>query len=317
MRHIVHGTVRFENGKDIFQFGTSYGLTSNPDTTYRQMTEYLILNDTVVNIPLSGLLPNTTYYVRMIAMKNSGITYFSELHFTTLPEITYGSVTDVEGNIYKTVKIGTQTWMAENLRTTKYNDNTPISLIEDNASWISLSTPAYCWYNNDRITYGETYGALYNWYTVNSGKLCPTGWQVPTDVEWTTMENYLIMNGYNYDGTGSDNKIAKSIASHSDWTASTSDGAVGNIDYPAIRNATGFTAVPGGLRYYLNGRFHNIEDQGCYWSSTEPENSGDNGSAWYRNLFYSNSSIDRQNLEKERRFFRTLFKTNGRFNRTG
>jgi len=81
--------------------------------------------------------------------------------------------------------------MAENLKTTKLNDGTSIPLVTSSATWGTLSTPAYCWYNNDEASYKVTYGALYNWYTVNTGKLCPSGWHIPNDAEWTTLTNYL------------------------------------------------------------------------------------------------------------------------------
>ena len=99
-------------------------------------------------------------------------------------------VLDIDGNIYHTVIIGNQIWLAENLKTTKYNDGTPVSLVTDNTGWINLSTPGYCWYDND-ITNRETYGALYNWYAVQTGKLCPKGWHVPSDAEWTVLTDFL------------------------------------------------------------------------------------------------------------------------------
>lgn len=84
------------------------------------------------------------------------------------------SIKDVEGNAYKTVTIGTQVWMTENLKTTKYIDGTPIPMIQENDAWSELRTPAYSWYNNDSTENKKTYGALYNWYSVNTNKLCPT-----------------------------------------------------------------------------------------------------------------------------------------------
>ena len=94
-----------------------------------------------------------------------------------------------DGQIYNIVKIGNQWWMAENLRTATYNDDTPIPEVPDSI-WSNLTTGAYCWYYNDSLGF-KFYGMLYNWYTVNTGKLCPTGWHVPTDAEWTTLTNYL------------------------------------------------------------------------------------------------------------------------------
>ena len=102
------------------------------------------------------------------------------------PELSYGTVTDIEGNIYKTIRIGSQVWMAENLKTTKYRDNLPIPLVIDNSVWKSRTTPGYCWCNND-ADYKDLYGALYNWFTVKTGKLCPSDWHVPSDAEWHQM----------------------------------------------------------------------------------------------------------------------------------
>jgi len=104
---------------------------------------------------------------------------------------TPSTVTDIDGNVYHIVAIGTQVWMAENLKTTKYNDGTFIPLVTDSTAWGNLSTPGYCWYNNDAATYKNTYGALYNWFTVNTGKLSPKGWHIPSDTEWETLITYL------------------------------------------------------------------------------------------------------------------------------
>jgi hypothetical protein len=100
-------------------------------------------------------------------------------------------VKDIDGNVYDTVTVGTQTWMVENLKTTRYNDGTAIPLVTKSVAWETLSTPGYCWYNNDESTYKAPYGALYNWYTVNTGKLCPTGWHVPGDSEWIVLIDFL------------------------------------------------------------------------------------------------------------------------------
>jgi len=95
------------------------------------------------------------------------------------------------GYNYKTVKIGSQWWFAENLQTTQYNDGTSISNVTDWFAWRTLTTDAYCWYNNDAATYRNLYGALYNWYAVKTGKLCPSGWHVPSNDEWTILSDYL------------------------------------------------------------------------------------------------------------------------------
>jgi uncharacterized protein (TIGR02145 family) len=164
------------------------------------------------------------------------------------------SLKDIDGNVYKTVTIGTQVWMAENLKTTRYNDGTAIPLVTNFDTWSASTTDAYCWYNNDS-TNKEVYGALYNWYTVNTKKLCPAGWHVPADAEWTTMANYL--EGENVtDSKLTGGKLKEKGTTH--WK-SPNTGAT---------NESGFTALPGGYRSY-NGSFNFIEISGYWWSSTE------------------------------------------------
>jgi uncharacterized protein (TIGR02145 family) len=164
------------------------------------------------------------------------------------------SVKDVDGNRYATVRIGDQTWMAENLRTTRYNDGTPLPLVTKYDSWVELSGSAYCWYNNDSVN-GETYGALYNWYAVESNKLCPAGWHVPTDDEWKELRIFLVEEGNAGDA------LKEKGTEH--WK-SPNEGA---------NNSTGFTGLPGGYRSF-DGTFNLLRSDGFWWSSTE--------SVWYR-----------------------------------
>jgi uncharacterized protein (TIGR02145 family) len=177
-------------------------------------------------------------------------------------------ILDVEGNRYKVVKIGTQTWMAENLKTTKYNDGASITIVTDNGAWIALGTDAYCWYNNDAATYKATYGAMYNWYAVNTAKLCPIGWHVPTDAEWTTLTDYL--GGADVAG----GKLKEAGNSH--WT-STNVGAT---------NSSSFTALPGGFRHEVDGTFMNVGLYGYWWSRTAVDESN----AWCFYLYKDNAS---------------------------
>jgi uncharacterized protein (TIGR02145 family) len=207
---------------------------------------------------------------------------------------TFTECKDGENNYYPVVQINTQLWMAENMKTTKYKDGTAIPLVTDNTAWSNLTTPGYCWYSNNEASYKNTYGALYNWHTGNTGNLCPTGWHIPTDAEWTTLENYLIVNGFNYDGTTTGHKIAKSLASTTLWTSSSITGAVGNTDYPAKRDATGFTALPGGFRGYT-GTFGSIRYGGLWWSATEDAATN----AWSRALTCLYSDVFRDLYEKE------------------
>jgi len=176
------------------------------------------------------------------------------------------TLTDVDGNVYKIVTIGSQTWMAENLKVTHYRDGTAIPNITDNANWGSSATGAYCDYSNS-TTNGTKYGHLYNWYAaVDSRNIAPSGWHVPTDIEWKTLENYLIANGYNYDGAKSENKIAKSLAAKTYWTNNTGIGTVGNDS--TKNNAAGFNGFPYGYRYDFNGLSYGFGLVAVWWSST-------------------------------------------------
>jgi len=160
----------------------------------------------------------------------------------------YGKMTDQDGNIYKTITIGTQTWMAENLRTTKYNDGTAIQNVANNSDWTNLSTGAYCNYNNETtLEYKATYGYLYNWYAVNKGTLAPKGWHVAADSEWTTLITYI---GGNYYG----NKLKEKGTTH--W----------DINEDAT-NESGFTALAAGHRTQT-GTLTDITLDVIYWSST-------------------------------------------------
>jgi uncharacterized protein (TIGR02145 family) len=188
--------------------------------------------------------------------------------------------TDSEGNHYPVVTIGTQTWMAENLKTTKNNNSSAIPLVTDNGVWTNLSTPAYCWYENDSSTYGSVYGALYNWFAVETGNLCPTGWHVPTDAEWTILIDFL--GGESVAG----GPLKETGTSH--WK-SPNTGAT---------NSSGFTALPGGYRYYSIGNFSGLGNVGTWWSSTAYSSTY----AWSRGLYYSSSNVYRDDYSKRTGF---------------
>jgi uncharacterized protein (TIGR02145 family) len=193
-----------------------------------------------------------------------------------------GTVKDIDGNTYKTVKIGDQLWMAENLKTTKYKDGTPIPNETDDSYWSSLSTGVYCWYNNDYSTYGSVYGALYNWFSVETGNLCPTGWHVPTDAEWTILTDFL----------GGD-----SVAGGKLKSTGTIEAASGLWHKPntGATNSSGFTALPGGYRGDYNGNFSDVGSYGNWWSSTAYSTTH----AWYRVLYYYDSDVYRSNDGKK------------------
>lgn len=193
-----------------------------------------------------------------------------------------GTVSDVDGNAYHTVTIGNQTWMIENLKTTHYNDNTVIPLVTDSSKWNSLNTPGYCWYNNDSTKYKGTFGALYNWSAVNTSKLAPVGWHVPTVDEWITLENNVT--GYNY-VSGS---LAKILAATSNWTKSASISSVGNN--LTVNNTSGFSALPGGYRSTDSIPFNKIDSVGSWWTSSASDSIK---SAWYCSMDYSLSTVQR------------------------
>jgi uncharacterized protein (TIGR02145 family) len=196
------------------------------------------------------------------------------------------SVKDADGNVYQAVRIGNQVWTVENLRTTKYNDGTPIPLVKDSVSWRNLTTPGFCYYNNNNSDSMSGFGALYNWFTVHTGKLAPSGWHVPNDSEWTTLRLYLILNGYNWGGTTDGNIIAKALAGRTDWTTSTNSGAIG--DDLTRNNSTGFSGLPGGYRDAISS-FYDLHNQGYWWSATEE--GFDGAGSWL--LIYNNPSFPR------------------------
>jgi uncharacterized protein (TIGR02145 family) len=174
------------------------------------------------------------------------------------------TMTDKDGNVYTSVTIGTQTWLAENLKTTTYNDGSDIPNVIENSAWITLTAGAYCDYANNPAN-SDTYGRLYNWYVAapsNTKKICPTGWHVPKDEEWTTMINYL-------GGTSVAGGMLKETGILH-W-AGQNAGAT---------NETGFTALPGGYRSAGDGAFSSIGNLGFWWSASDAKTTAP-GKAWY------------------------------------
>ena len=208
--------------------------------------------------------------------------------------------TDGDGNIYNTVVIGTQVWLTENLKTTKYIDGTSIPNITDSTAWSDLTTGAYCNYDNNTGN-SDTYGRLYNWYAIDNNtaskmasnggrKICPTGWHMPTDAEWTTLTDYLTNNGFGYEASGDD--IAKSMAATSGWTAYGTLGTVGNDQ--ASNNSSGFSALPSGYRK-STGLFVYVGLSDYWWNSSEVSTSH----AYSRTMRYNNISVSSGNYLKQ------------------
>jgi uncharacterized protein (TIGR02145 family) len=186
------------------------------------------------------------------------------------------TVCDYDGNPYYVVHIGTQLWMHENLKVIHYNNGGIIPNIAGDTEWEASTSGAYCWYNNNKTTYGDTYGALYKWYTVSTGNLCPTGWHVPTDAEWTILTDYL--GGESVAG----GKLKETGTTH--WT-SPNEGAT---------NESGFNALPGGVRLY-SGMFNGLSGSSYWWSSTEANAS----SGYDRVVLYYTININRSSINKK------------------
>jgi len=162
-------------------------------------------------------------------------------------------IKDGDGNVYTSVTIGSQLWLKENLKTTKYNNGTAIQLVADKTAWANAILPAYCWYNNS-VGNKDPYGALYNWYAVSTGKLCPSGWHVPSENEWKELVSFLG---------------GETVAGGKLKTTGTVEGGNGFWYQPNLAtNETGFAALPGGYRG-ATGNFLDFGYNGSWWTSTE------------------------------------------------
>ncbi len=200
--------------------------------------------------------------------------------------------TDIDGNIYNTVKIGSQVWMAENLKTTRYRNGDLIGTTNPATYDITgESTPKYQWAYDGNDSNVTIYGRLYTGYAVaDSRNVCPTGWHVPTDTEWTTLTDYLTNNGYGWGGSGT--LIGKSMAATWGWMSCQYAGTIGNDQ--AGNNSSGFTALPGGSRN-PNGKSYYVGEYGTWWSSTDFSSIA----AYHRNMYNEGSSVLRSNMGKE------------------
>jgi len=236
------GTLISEGSSTVIARGVCWSTGTTPSIGDSKTTDGAGAGTFISNI--SDLTANTSYFVRAYATNEDGTGYGMAMSFST-------PLADIDGNIYSQVTIGTQVWMGENLKTTRYNDGTVIPLVANSTEWSNLTTPGYCWYNNDITTYKNTYGALYNGYAVITGKLCPTGWYVPSANEWQTLTYFVG------DQTNAGGKLKEIGLTH--WR-SPNAGAT---------NEVGFTALPGGLRQETLFRY--IGESGWWWTSTNYE----------------------------------------------
>lgn len=247
------GNVTDDGGTTIYAGGVCWSTNELP-TIFDNKTEesWDDLSKGEFSTHLIGLTPDTKYYVRAYATNGVGTSYGEIYNFITLDstvetEIQGDDVFDIDGNRYKTIIVGKQQWMAENLKTTKYNDNTPIPFVENGSEWGSLTKGRYCWYNNNEAN-KAIYGALYNWHTVNTDKLCPKGWHVPSAEEWITLQIYL--GGRDIAG----GKLKATGTEH--WFRPNAEAT----------NIVGFNGLPGGARDY-QGKFLDMGYFG-HWQTT-------------------------------------------------
>lgn len=226
---IAGGNITNNGGAETSEYGVCWNTQPNPTLTNQKFkigTKKIGTFSTTIH----QFLSNTHYYLRAYAINKVGTAYGNEVEFTTPVYYTQGGgVTDYDGNHYNSVIINGKEWMAENLKVKHQNNGTAIPYVSDSITWMNLTTPAYYYQKNDYATYGVVYGALYNWYAVGTTNLCPLGWHVADENDYTQLINFL-------NKTFAAQKLKESGTSH--W-ASPNTGAT---------NETHFTALPGGVR---------------------------------------------------------------------
>lgn len=250
------GTITSDGGADISARGVCWATHYHP-TLLDNISSDGSGTGTFLS-RVTGLTGGTGYYVRAYATNSEGTAYGNEMFFIT-------PLTDIDGNVYNIVIIGPQVWIGANLRTTKFRDNTDIPNITDNTTWGTLSTPAYCWYKNDEASYKNSYGALYNWFAVSTDKLCPAGWHIPGEKEWSDLSGYLggeDVTGGILKETGTNHWQSPNLGATNDY---------------------GFSALPGGYRTGLAvGSCRAMGYLGFWWAATESEEIA----AWGRQMTF-------------------------------
>lgn len=258
------GNITSDGGSTVTARGVCWSTTANPTIANSKTTDGT--GTGVFTSTLTGLAAGTTYYVAAYATNATGTKYGVVYPLTTLP--TGVTVTDKDGNVYQTVNIGTQTWMAENLRTTKFQNGESISNVTDAADWSTATFAAWCDYDNNPQN-ALIYGRLYNWRAITESKnIAPVGWHVATHAEWTKLISYL----------GGESVAAGKLkeVGFDHWKLSNSIST----------NESGFTALPGGSRD-ASGVFGSLGDNGYWWTSTE--NTTSQGDVWYWYMNYDNT----------------------------
>jgi len=289
----ITGTLASMGDGEITGFGICWSDSENPDTEgcLKELDPPGSTGE--FDVTVSGLSASTKYYFRAFAVTNSLTVYSEEKAFTTRPAAE-NMVLDADGNIYKTVKIGEQTWMAENLKSTMYSDKTPIPFVEDHVEWFDFTRESlgFCWYENVE-THGYVYGGLYTWAAatrafdgiskIEEGEqgVCPDGWHLPSDGEWKQLEMYLGMSQDEVDaikwrGLDEGGKLKQEGTGF--WETPNS-GAIDGV---------GFNALPGGYRHG-SAEFTDVARTTRFWTST----TNGFGYVWYRGLDYDTAAVYR------------------------
>jgi uncharacterized protein (TIGR02145 family) len=266
---VVAVNIPDDGGSPVTSRGVVWGTTENPTLTSNSGSSFNGGDKGYFTSNITGLTPGIKYYVRAFGTNSVGTSYGSQIVFTTAI-----TITDIDGNIYETIQIGNQLWMAENLKVTRYRDGTAIPYVTDNTQWGNLKTGARSIYEN--ISDNNTlYGQLYNWYAVNNSRqLCPIGWHVPTHEEWNQLTNFL-----------GDNAGGKMKATGTQfWVSPNTDAS----------NQSGFTGLPGGYRA-ISGNYTGLGSYGAWWSSSQIWMI----SAWGKTLSFNSGNLFSSEIPNE------------------
>jgi uncharacterized protein (TIGR02145 family) len=289
----ITGTLASLGDKAIIEHGICWSESANPDLECSSVELGPPSSAGEFSATLSGLSPSTIYYFRAFAVMDAITDYSEEKAFTTRPAAE-DMVMDVDGNIYRTVKIGEQTWMADNLKSTMYADRTPVPYVEDHAEWYDFTreSEGYSWYGNV-LTHGYAYGGLYTWAAATAAHdgiklieegvqgVCPDGWHLPSDDEWKQLEMHLGMSQEETDA--------------SKWRGEDQGGMLKQEGIKFWRSPNtgasdkyGFNALPGGYRHG-SGEFEELSNTTRFWTSTANGYSY----AWYRRIDYDTAAVYR------------------------
>lgn len=242
---VCTGTITSGGASAIISKGVCWSTSTNP------LISGNYVEDTTGGLSVTGactgLLPGTVYYARAYAINSAGVGYGEAVQFTTLANVC-GNISDIDGNSYATVTIGSKCWTKQNLNVSHYRNGDAIPQVQDAAQWATLTTGAWCYYENQTAN-GTIYGKLYNWYAVSDPRgLAPQGWHVSSKEDWQTFGTYLGVQN-----------LGGKLKAMSTW----------NSPNTGADNSSGFTALAGGRRWYSDGSFSTLGNYGNWWTSTD------------------------------------------------